>query len=191
MSHCSVLHRVNQSISSIAACDVILADKLHNKLAHILTLAFWHEWAYCWIYLHKHKLYRLPENLLWFPSIPLRFYRSPSVSQSSLFAHLPAVSWRGPSLFGTVPAARFPSLHLSPSLAPIFCIVETLLRKARRNSTQGFAVTHTHTRCAQNVACHEIDAGYIIFTLLFIHLYLSVYPLAFFLLLLSGYQPDE
>lgn len=33
--------------------------------------------------------------------------------------------------------------------------------------------THTHTRCAQNVTCREIDAGYIIFTL-FIYSSLSV-----------------
>lgn len=56
----------------------------------------------------------------------------------------PCCLWHGPSHFGTIPAARFPSLHLSPSLAAIFCIVQVLLRKTRRISTQGYTVTHTH-----------------------------------------------
>lgn len=85
------------------------------------------------------------DNLVWFPSIALclsAFYFFPFV----FICPPPRCLWLGPSWFGTIPAARFPSLHLSPSLAPIFCIVEVLLRKTRRNSTQGS--THPHTRSA-------------------------------------------
>lgn len=39
LSDCRLLHTVNHKpMSRIAVCDVILADVLHNKLAHIFTL---------------------------------------------------------------------------------------------------------------------------------------------------------
>lgn len=120
---------------------------------------------------------RLPENVLPSlcappPSPP------PPLSSVSLFFICPPpyCFWRGPSRFGTVTAARFPSLHLSPSLAPIFCIMEVLLRKTRRNSTQRYAVTH---KALEKVLLGMEQMPDISFTFLFIHLYLSISPLAF------------
>lgn len=91
----------------------------------------WKIYSSCFVHLHLYV------SLL--PSISCSFVWPP-----------PCCLWQGPSQSGMVPAARFPSPHLSPSLAQIFCIVEAPLRKTCPNSTQRCSLTrpHTHTHCS-------------------------------------------
>lgn len=125
----------------------------------------WKIYSSCFVHLHLYV------SLL--PSISCSFVWPP-----------PCCLWQGPSQSGMVPAARFPSPHLSPSLAQIFCIVEAPLRKTCPNSTQRCSLTrphtHTHTvhldtqsRLGQNAAPQGIDR-WIYHFYLFIYSSLSV-----------------
>lgn len=130
------------------------------------------------------RLYRLPENIVWFPSIPLCSSTFSSLSPSLSFLYLPTslLSLARPQSLWHCPCCKVPFspsitiigsdfLHrgsASPEDPPEF---HTEIRSHARTHTLS-AYKHTHP-------LETNAAWYIIFTFLFIHLYLSIYPSAF------------